>query len=225
VAYNLKKLLKWKQTKVETAVMAMKKAEKTLAFYFFALLHRRQLHSCVKPIFLLNWMNQKNATLFLEKFFWKKLCISHQMLAVVFHVLVVKLRRVNTRPRVFQRIQFVPIYFVHCPASLIRESMAVPFWVEKVGDIVAVNATCPGNDSGKYFFPFAFVDEFVGWFTDVIDWLIAFWNKVHKMSYFCGISRLVRESISRIIDDIKFITRIKERSHFMSFNLCVTRLQ
>jgi transposase len=54
VAYNLKKLLKWKQTKVETAVMAMKKAEKSLAFYFFTLLHRRQLHNCVKPIFLLN---------------------------------------------------------------------------------------------------------------------------------------------------------------------------
>jgi transposase len=54
VAYNLKKLLKWKQTKVETAVMAMKKAEKSLAFYFFTLLHRRQLHNYVKPIFLLN---------------------------------------------------------------------------------------------------------------------------------------------------------------------------
>jgi transposase len=54
VAYNLKKLLKWKQTKVETAVMAMKKAEKNLAFYFITLLRRRQLHNCVKPIFLLN---------------------------------------------------------------------------------------------------------------------------------------------------------------------------
>jgi hypothetical protein len=54
VAYNLKKLLKWKQTKVETTVMAMKKAEKSLAFYLFALLHCRQLHRCVKPIFLLN---------------------------------------------------------------------------------------------------------------------------------------------------------------------------
>jgi len=54
VAYNLKKLLKWTQTKVETTVMAMKKAEKSLAFYFFALLHCNQLHNCVKPIFLLN---------------------------------------------------------------------------------------------------------------------------------------------------------------------------
>jgi hypothetical protein len=57
VAYNLKKLLKWKQTKVETAVIAMKKAEKSLAFYFFALLHCRQLHNYVKPPFLLNRIN------------------------------------------------------------------------------------------------------------------------------------------------------------------------
>jgi hypothetical protein len=39
---------------IGTTVMAMKKAEESLAFYFFALLHGRQLHSCVKPIFLLN---------------------------------------------------------------------------------------------------------------------------------------------------------------------------
>src|ERR1043166_812915 len=36
VAYNLKKLLKWKQTKIETTVMAIKKAEKNLAFHFSA---------------------------------------------------------------------------------------------------------------------------------------------------------------------------------------------
>jgi len=54
IACNLKKLLRWKQTKVETTVMAMKKAVKSLAFYFFVLLHGRQLHNCVKPIFLLN---------------------------------------------------------------------------------------------------------------------------------------------------------------------------
>jgi len=54
VAYNLKKLLKWKQTKVETVVMAMKKAEKSLAFYFSFLLYGRQLHNCIKLIFLLN---------------------------------------------------------------------------------------------------------------------------------------------------------------------------
>lgn len=54
IAYNLKKLLKWKQTKVETAVIAMQKAEKSLAFYFFALLPCKQLNNCVEPIFLLN---------------------------------------------------------------------------------------------------------------------------------------------------------------------------
>ena len=54
VAYNLKKLLKWKQRKVETIVMARKKAEKCLSFYFFSLLHHLRPHSCVRPIFLLN---------------------------------------------------------------------------------------------------------------------------------------------------------------------------
>ena len=54
VAYNLKKLLKWKQTKIETTAMAIKKAEKNLAFHFSVLVHGRQLHSCIKLIFLLN---------------------------------------------------------------------------------------------------------------------------------------------------------------------------
>jgi uncharacterized protein CbrC (UPF0167 family) len=54
IAYNLKKLLKWEQTKVETAVMTMRKAGKSLAFYFFTLLHCRQLHNCTQPIFLLS---------------------------------------------------------------------------------------------------------------------------------------------------------------------------
>ena len=54
IAYNLKKLLKWEQTKVETAVRAMRKTGKSLAFYFFTLLHFRQLHNCTQPIFLLN---------------------------------------------------------------------------------------------------------------------------------------------------------------------------
>ena len=36
VAYNLKKLLKWKEIKVQTAVMAIKKAKKSLCFYFLA---------------------------------------------------------------------------------------------------------------------------------------------------------------------------------------------
>ena len=37
VAYNLKKLMKWKERKVETAVMAMRKVKKSLCFYFFSL--------------------------------------------------------------------------------------------------------------------------------------------------------------------------------------------
>jgi hypothetical protein len=51
IAYNLKKLLKWEQTKVEIAVMAMRKTGKSLALYFFTLLHHRQLHNCIQPIF------------------------------------------------------------------------------------------------------------------------------------------------------------------------------
>jgi hypothetical protein len=54
VAYNLKKLLKWKQRKVETTVMAMKRAERSLCFYFFKLLSFRQSHSSTRPIFLLS---------------------------------------------------------------------------------------------------------------------------------------------------------------------------
>jgi hypothetical protein len=54
VAYNLKKLLKWKQRKVETVVTAMKKVEKSLAFYFFTLLHFQKSYNSIKPIFLLN---------------------------------------------------------------------------------------------------------------------------------------------------------------------------
>jgi transposase len=37
VAYNLKKLLKWKEPNTETAIMTMKKAIKSLCFYFFSL--------------------------------------------------------------------------------------------------------------------------------------------------------------------------------------------
>src|SRR4029078_4150374 len=54
IAYNLKKLLKWEQTKVKTAVMAMRKAGKSLEVYFFTLLHCRSLHNCTQPIFLLS---------------------------------------------------------------------------------------------------------------------------------------------------------------------------
>jgi hypothetical protein len=56
IAYNLKKLLKWEQTKVETAVMSMRKAGKSLAFYFFTLLRCRQLHNCGQQSFLLSPM-------------------------------------------------------------------------------------------------------------------------------------------------------------------------
>ncbi len=35
VAYNLKKLLKWKETKVQIGIMAMKKAEKRLGIYYW----------------------------------------------------------------------------------------------------------------------------------------------------------------------------------------------
>jgi len=54
IAYNLKKLLKWQQTKVQTGVMAMKKAEKSLSFYFFTLWKPLQPYSRVKSIFLLH---------------------------------------------------------------------------------------------------------------------------------------------------------------------------
>jgi len=37
VAYNLKKLIKWKGPNVETAVMAMKKAKKSLCSFFLML--------------------------------------------------------------------------------------------------------------------------------------------------------------------------------------------
>jgi hypothetical protein len=37
IAYNLKKLLKWEQRKINTAVIAMKKAEKSLCVYLLML--------------------------------------------------------------------------------------------------------------------------------------------------------------------------------------------
>jgi transposase len=54
VAYNLKKSLKWKQRKLETAVMVIKKAAKRLSFYFFILLQHLPPHCRISPIFLLN---------------------------------------------------------------------------------------------------------------------------------------------------------------------------
>lgn len=55
VAYNLKKLMKWKDTKVQTAVMAMKKAKKSLSFYISLLWQTS--NSCnpkTQPIFIPN---------------------------------------------------------------------------------------------------------------------------------------------------------------------------
>jgi transposase len=45
VAYNLKKLLKWQQRKVETTVMAVKQGAKYLYFYFFRLWQLPQAHN------------------------------------------------------------------------------------------------------------------------------------------------------------------------------------
>ena len=44
VAYNLKKLLKWEQRKIKTAVMAMKTLENRLCFWFFELWHSIHSH-------------------------------------------------------------------------------------------------------------------------------------------------------------------------------------
>jgi len=52
IAYNLKKLLKWQQRKINTAVMAMKKAEKCLCIYFFTLLHCIQSRNQPQPKFI-----------------------------------------------------------------------------------------------------------------------------------------------------------------------------
>jgi transposase len=55
VAYNLKKLLKWKETKVQTAVMSLKKAEKSLCFSFLLLWQILNDYSPKpQPIFILN---------------------------------------------------------------------------------------------------------------------------------------------------------------------------
>lgn len=45
VAYNLKKLLKWKETKVQAGIMAMKKAMKSLDFYLLAI--QKYIHGYV----------------------------------------------------------------------------------------------------------------------------------------------------------------------------------
>ena len=59
VAYNLKKLLKWQQTKVETAVMSLKnlsrcleRAGKSLCFCFFMLWHSQRADTHVQSKFI-----------------------------------------------------------------------------------------------------------------------------------------------------------------------------
>lgn len=54
IAYNLKKLLKWEQRKIETTVLAMKEAENCLSFYFFKLWNFRLLNRSINPILLLS---------------------------------------------------------------------------------------------------------------------------------------------------------------------------
>jgi transposase len=52
VAYNLKKLMKWKETKVQTAVMAIKKGEESLCFYIFGIWQTPQSDNLkLQPIF------------------------------------------------------------------------------------------------------------------------------------------------------------------------------
>ena len=52
IAYNLKKLLRWQQRKVQTAVMAMKKAEKCLYFFFFELWQPMKAYKQLQTIFI-----------------------------------------------------------------------------------------------------------------------------------------------------------------------------
>jgi len=53
VAYNLKKLLKWQQRKIETTALAMKEGQNCLSFYILKLWHSQHLNSSISPIFLL----------------------------------------------------------------------------------------------------------------------------------------------------------------------------
>jgi transposase len=52
VAYNLKKLLKWEQRKINTAVMAMKKTEKCLCLFFLKLWSPTTLRNQLSPTFI-----------------------------------------------------------------------------------------------------------------------------------------------------------------------------
>jgi hypothetical protein len=49
IAYNLKKLLKWEQRKIKTAVMTMKKAKKILCLFILKLWPYTTQYSCLPP--------------------------------------------------------------------------------------------------------------------------------------------------------------------------------
>ena len=49
IAYNLKKLLKWEQRKINTAVIAMKKAEKSLCVYLLMLWRSANAYKTPEP--------------------------------------------------------------------------------------------------------------------------------------------------------------------------------
>src|SRR5579871_4814044 len=51
VAYNLKKLMKWEQRKINTAVVALKKQQTAFAFYFSLILSEKNNTISVRKIF------------------------------------------------------------------------------------------------------------------------------------------------------------------------------
>jgi transposase len=58
IAYNLKKLLKWEQRKRNTAVMAMKKAKKSLLFYFLVLWRSMNAYKTLNTTLVYKMINQ-----------------------------------------------------------------------------------------------------------------------------------------------------------------------
>lgn len=66
IAYNLKKLLKWKQLKVGTMVMAMKKAEKSPLFWFLQLWSPLQPVTQMKLKFARNCQKQKLSSILIK---------------------------------------------------------------------------------------------------------------------------------------------------------------
>jgi hypothetical protein len=53
IAYNLKKLLKWEQRKVNTAIMMIRRAEKSLRFYFLLLWCSMKTYKIQQPNFII----------------------------------------------------------------------------------------------------------------------------------------------------------------------------